>query len=80
MKKNDLTQYADKNQLELYKNFPSTHYLSNQNNVLHVLAWSTFFKRNLHRFVIDYLKISLFEYQAIAIYVLLQVVMMQNRL
>ena len=46
MKKNDLTQYADKNQLELYKNFPSTHYLSNQNNVLHVLAWGTFFKRN----------------------------------
>ncbi len=68
--KNNLTQYADKNQLELYKNFPSTHYLSNQNNVLHVLAWSTFFKRNMHRFVIDYLKISLYEYQAIAIYMM----------
>ena len=61
--KNDLIQYADENQLELYKKFPSTHYLSNQDNVLHVLAWSTFFKRNLHRFVIDYLKIPLFEYQ-----------------
>ena len=70
MKKNDLVQYADNNQLELYKNFTSTHYLSNQNNVLHVLAWSTFFKRNLHRFVIDYLKIALFEYQAIAIYMM----------
>lgn len=70
MKKNDLVQYADKNQLELYKNFPSTHYLSNQNNVLHVLAWGTFFKRNMHRFVIDYLKISLYEYQAIAIYMM----------
>ena len=68
--KNNLAQYADKNQLELYKNFPSTHYLSNQNNVLHVLAWSTFFKRNMHRFVIDYLKISLYEYQAIAIYMM----------
>lgn len=68
MKKNDLTQYADNNQLELYKKFPSTHYLSNQNNVLHVLAWATFFKRNMHRFVIDYLKIPLYEYQAIAIY------------
>lgn len=66
--KNDLIQYADENQLELYKKFPSTHYLSNQDNVLHVLAWSTFFKRNLHRFVIDYLKIPLFEYQALAIY------------
>lgn len=70
MKKNDLSQYADKNQLELYKNFPSTHYLSNSNNVLHVLAWGTFFKRNMHRFVIDYLKISLYEYQAIAIYMM----------
>lgn len=70
MKKIDLSQYADKNQLELYKNFPSTHYLSNQNNVLHVLAWGTFFKRNMHRFVIDYLKISLYEYQAIAIYMM----------
>lgn len=70
MKKNELVQYADKNQLELYKNFPSTHYLSNQNNVLHILAWGTFFKRNMHRFVIDYLKISLYEYQAIAIYMM----------
>lgn len=70
MKKNNLSTYADKNQLDLYKNFPSTHYLSNQNNVLHVLAWGTFFKRNMHRFVIDYLKISLYEYQAIAIYMM----------
>lgn len=70
MKKNNLSTYADKNQLALYKNFPSTHYLSNQNNVLHVLAWGTFFKRNMHRFVIDYLKISLYEYQAIAIYMM----------
>lgn len=68
--KNNLSQYADDNQLDLYKNFPSTHYLSNQNNVLHVLAWGTFFKRNMHRFVIDYLKISLYEYQAIAIYLM----------
>lgn len=70
MKKNNLSAYADKNQLDLYKNFPSTHYLSNQNNVLHVLAWGTFFKRNMHRFVIDYLKIALYEYQAIAIYMM----------
>lgn len=68
MTKNNLTQYADKNQLSLYKNFPSTNYLSNQNNVLHVLAWGTFFRRNMNRFVTDYLKISLYEYQAIAIY------------
>ncbi|MEE0295236.1 MAG: hypothetical protein UDT09_12420 [Eubacterium sp.] len=70
MKKNNLVQYADKNQLELYKKFPSTHYLSNQNNVLHMLAWATFWRRNMHRFVMDYLKINLFEYQQIAIYLM----------
>lgn len=68
MTKNNLAQYADKNQLDIYKNFPSTHYLSKPDNVLHVLAWSTFFRRNMHRFVIDYLQIQLFEYQALAIY------------
>lgn len=59
---------ADENQLSLYKNFPSTHYLSNQNNVLHVIAWCSFWRRNLHLFVRDYLKLSLYPYQQIAIY------------
>ena len=68
MMKNRLEKYADNNQLEIYKHFPSTHYLSKLYNVLHVLAWGTFFRRNMHRFVIDYLCIQLFEYQALAIY------------
>ena len=68
MMKNSLEKYADNNQLEIYKHFPSTHYLSKLDNVLHVLAWGTFFRRNMHRFVIDYLCIQLFEYQALAIY------------
>lgn len=59
---------ADKNQLELYKSFPSTHFLSNQNNVLNTIAWCTFWRRNLHLFVRDYLKLSLYPYQQIAIY------------
>ncbi len=59
---------ADENQLSSYKNFPSTHYLSNQNNVLHVMAWCSFWRRNLHLFVRDYLKLSLYPYQQIAIY------------
>ena len=59
---------ADENQLSLYKNFTSTHYLSNQNNVLHVIAWCSFWRRNLHLFVRDYLKLSLYPYQQIAIY------------
>lgn len=59
---------ADKKQKELYKKFPSTHYLSNPNNVDHVLLWSTFFRRNLHRLAIDYLGIKLHIYQAIILY------------
>lgn len=59
---------ADKNQLSLYKNFPSTHYLSNQTNVLNTLAWATFWRRNMHRFVEDYLRLPLHPYQQIAIY------------
>lgn len=59
---------ADKNQLSLYKKFPSTHYLSNQTNVMNMIAWCTFWRRNLHRFVADYLQIKLYLYQQIAIY------------
>lgn len=63
------TKYpADKNQLALYKKFPSTHYLSNQKNVLHMMAWCTFWRRNMHRFVSDYLKLKLYPYQQIAMY------------
>jgi hypothetical protein len=64
-----MTKYpADKNQSELFKIFPSTHYLSNQNNVLHMIAWCTFWRRNMHLFVWDYLKLKLYPYQQIAIY------------
>lgn len=61
---------ADKNQLNLYKKFPSTHYLSNPNNVLHMIAWCTFWRRNMHLFVRDYLKISLYVYQQLTIYLM----------
>ena len=61
---------ADENQLELYKHFPSTHFLSNKNNVINVLAWCTFWRRNLHLFVQDYLKIKLYEYQQLTLYLM----------
>lgn len=59
---------ADENQLELYKNFPSTHYLSNPTNALNMMAWCTFWRRNMHRFAQDYLLIKLYPYQQVAIY------------
>jgi hypothetical protein len=59
---------ADERQLELYKKFPSTHFLSNPNNVLHTIEWCTFWRRNLHRFCEDYLKVHLYPFQQIALY------------
>lgn len=59
---------ADEIQRELYKKFPTTHFLSNPVNCDHFFRWNTFFRRNFHRFAIDYLGISLYEYQALALY------------
>ena len=55
-------KFADDNQRDLSSKFGSNHYLGNAKNVDHVLLWSTFFRRNLHRFVLDYLKIGLHLY------------------
>lgn len=65
-----ISDYADSNQLSLYKKFPSTHYLSNPKNVLNTLAWITFFRKNIHRLAIDYLGISLYPYQALVLYLM----------
>lgn len=65
-----LSKYADKNQMQLYKKFPSTHVLSSPKSVLNTIAWITFFRRNLHRFVMDYLGIKLYPYQALVLYLL----------
>ena len=59
---------ADDIQIDLYKKFPTTHFLSNPKNLDHFYRWNTFFRRNLHRFSIDYLKINLYEYQALTLY------------
>lgn len=63
-------KYADVNQRELYKKFPSTHYLSNPQNLNNTYLWCTFFRRNLHRFVQDYLGIKLHLYQQLIIYLM----------
>ena len=67
-RKRDLTKYQDKYQKEIYTNFPSTHYLSNPTNVTNVLAWATFWRRNLHRFAMDYLRVNLYEFQQLTLY------------
>lgn len=59
---------ADDQQKELYKKFPTTHFLSNAKNMDHFFRWNTFFRRNFHRFAIDYLGINLYEFQALTLY------------
>ena len=66
----DFEAHADQNQLELNTKFPATHYLSSRRSVCNTMLWITFFRRNLHRFVIDYLGIKLYPYQVVLLYYL----------
>lgn len=59
---------ADKQQMELYKQFPASHSLSNPTILDNFFRWNTFFRRNFHRYAIDYLGINLYEYQALTLY------------
>ena len=53
----DVNVIADDLQKQLYKKFPTTHFLSNKNNLDHFYRWNTFFRRNLNRFATDFLNI-----------------------
>lgn len=60
----------DDKQAELYTKFPQDNILGNPKIVENVMQWVTFFRRNLHRFVSDYLGINLYLYQTIMIYLM----------
>lgn len=62
--------YADERQKNLYKKFPSTHFLSNPTHVHNTLLWSTFLRRNLNRVATDYLGIKLHIYQQLILYLM----------
>ena len=32
-----------------------------------IIDWTTFYRRNIHRFIADYLKLSLFPYQVLLV-------------
>jgi len=63
-----MNSYADRKQSELHKRFPNSHFLSHERNAEHALLWNTFFRRNLHRFALDYLQLKLHWYQIIILY------------
>ena len=35
-----------------------------------IIDWTTFYRRNIHRFIADYLKLSLFPYQMLLVYLM----------
>lgn len=61
---------ADERQAVLYKKFSKDTFLGNQKNLDHFMQWVTFFRKNLHRFVIDYLGIPLHLYQVFMMYLM----------
>lgn len=61
---------ADERQSELYKKFPSDSFLGNEKNVDHFMQWITYFRRNLHRFAMDYLGLKLHLYQIIMLFLM----------
>lgn len=61
---------ADERQSELYKKFAPNTFLANEKNLDHFMQWVTFFRRNLHRFAIDYLGIKLHLYQVIMLFLM----------
>ena len=65
-----MSNYADTQQQTLYKRFSSHHLLSNPVTVDHIYRWVTFFRRNLHRFAIDYLGLTLHMYQICWLYLM----------
>ena len=65
-KKTDL----DDKQKELYRKFSPDSFLGSEKSCENFLLWTTFFRRNLQRFAIDYLGIKLYLYQIIWLYLM----------
>lgn len=61
---------ADDNQAELYLHFPADKPMGNPKTCDNVIEWVTFFRRNLHRFAMDYLGLKLHLYQVIWLYLM----------
>ena len=61
---------ADKNQVKLHTHFQNDTFLGNPKSVNNFIEWITFFRRNLHRFAIDYLGIKLHLYQIVILYLM----------
>lgn len=66
----DRERDLDERQKVIYKKFSADSLLGTQKGADNFILWVTFFRRNLHRFAIDYLGISLHTYQIIWLYLM----------
>lgn len=63
-----MNKYADKHQETLHTKFPNSHFLSKSSNLNNTFLWNTFYRRNIHRFAMDYLGLKLHFYQVVILY------------
>lgn len=54
----------------IHKKFPASSWLSDKKHLERVIDWTTFYRRNIPVFIEHYLKISLYWYQIIWLYIL----------
>lgn len=66
----DNIKRMDERQAALHEHFPSTHYLHKPENVMRLMEWITFYRRNPSRFVEHYFGIVLHLYQHIILYLM----------
>jgi len=69
-KKRPVNCDADEKQSSLYTLFPPDSLLGDETFTDHFIQWVTFFRRNLHRFAMDYLGLKLHLYQIIMLYLM----------
>lgn len=60
----------DENQQKVSENFPQGHWLSDQEHADNAYYWITYYRRNPHRFVEEYLGIKLYLYQKIILFMM----------
>lgn len=58
----------DRNQRQLHEQMRDTSWLSSPEHVEQFLLWNTYYRRNIHRFSMDYLGLRLFWYQILILW------------
>ena len=66
----DYSQLLDEKQRTAHLNFAPDNWLSSQKHVEQLILITTYYRRNIHRFAQEFLKLKLYPYQAILLYMM----------